>query len=189
MITGMELLIITGAAFALVALVIYFVSIFNGLAMLKNNIGKSWANIDVLLTQRADELPNLVSTVKGYMAHEQKTLQAVTDARSALMNARTVGEKAGVDKDTSEAVKTLFAIAENYPNLKANENFLKLQGRITGLENEIADRREFYNDSVTAYNIRIQSIPDIILAKLLKYTPEVLFKTDDGKRQPVQVKF
>ena len=84
---GMDLLIVTGAAFALVAVVVYFVSIFNGLALLKNNIGKSWANIDVLLTQRADELPNLVSTVKGYMAHEQKTLQAVTDARTSLLNA------------------------------------------------------------------------------------------------------
>jgi LemA protein len=186
---GMDLLILVGAAFALVALVVYFVSIFNGLAMLKNNIGKSWANIDVLLTQRADELPNLVSTVKGYMAHEQKTLQAVTDARTALMNAKTITEKAGADNETKQAIKTLFAVAENYPNLKANENFLKLQGRITGLENEIADRREFYNDSVTAYNIRIQSIPDIVLAKLLKYTPEVLFKAEDGKRNPLQVKF
>ena len=96
---------------------------------------------------------------------------------------------AGVDDETKQAVKTLFAVAENYPNLKANENFLKLQGRITGLENEIADRREFYNDSVTAYNIRIQSIPDIVLAKLLGYKPEILFKAEDGKRQPVQVKF
>jgi LemA protein len=187
--TGLDIIVFTGAAFALIALAVYFVSIFNGLAMLKNNIGKSWANIDVLLTQRADELPNLVETVKGYMAHEQKTLQAVTDARAALMNAKGVAEKAGVDDETKRAIKTLFAVAENYPNLKANENFLKLQGRITGLENEIADRREFYNDSVTAYNIRIQSIPDIILAQLLKYKPEELFKAEDGKRSPVQVKF
>ncbi len=186
--TGTDLLLFTGAAFVLIAVVVYFVSIFNGLAMLKNNIGKSWANIDVLLTQRADELPNLVSTVKGYMAHEQKTLQAVTDARAALMNARTVGEKAGVDKDTTEAVKTLYAVAENYPDLKANQSFLKLQDRITGIENEIADRREFYNDSVTAYNIRIQSIPDIVVATALRYRPEELFKAEEGKRQVVEVK-
>lgn len=186
---GTELLLLTAGGFFIVGLIVYFVAIFNGLAMLKNNIAKSWANIDVLLTQRADELPNLVSTVKGYMAHEQKTLQAVTDARTTLLNAKTVSEKAGADDETKQAIKTLFAVAENYPNLKANENFLKLQTRITGIENEIADRREFYNDSVTAYNIRIQSIPDIVLAKLLKYTPEELFKAEDRKRQPVQVKF
>jgi LemA protein len=186
---GTDLMILMAGGFFIVAAVVYFVSIFNGLAMLRNNIGKSWANIDVLLTQRADELPNLVSTVKGYMTHEQKTLQAVTDARTALLNAKTVAEKAGADNEAKQAIKTLFAVAENYPNLKANENFLKLQSRITGLENEIADRREFYNDSVTAYNTRIMSIPDIVLAKLLSYQPEQLFKAEEGKKKPVAVKF
>jgi LemA protein len=186
---GTGIFLLAAAAIVLIALVVYFVSIFNGLAMLKNNIKKSWANIDVLLTQRSDELPNLVETVKGYMAHEQKTLQAVTEARAALMNAKTVGEKAGADDEAKRALKTLFAVAEKYPNLKANENFLKLQARITDLENEIADRREFYNDSVTVYNTRIMSIPDIVLAKLLNYRPEELFRAEDGKKAPVAVKF
>lgn len=188
MLIGLSLLVITAGGFFIAAVAIYFMFIYNGLTMLKNNNGKSWANIDVLLTQRADELPNLVATVKGYMEHEQKTLQAVTDARAALLNAKTVAEKAGVDDETKQAIKALYAVAENYPNLKANENFLKLQGRITGLENGIADRREFYNDSVTVYNTRIQSIPDVILAKILGYAPEELFRAEEHNRKPVAVR-
>jgi len=186
---GTGFILAVAAGFVIVAAVVYVVLIFNGLIQLKNNIKKSWANIDVLLTQRADELPNLVTTVKGYMEHEQKTLQAVTDARTALLNAKTIPEKAGVDNETKQAIKTLFAVAENYPNLKANENFLKLQNRITGLENEIADRREFYNDSVTNYNIRIHSIPDLAVAKVLGLSDEELFSADESKKKPVEVKF
>jgi LemA protein len=150
--------------------------IYNGLVRLKNNIRKSWANIDVLLKQRSDELPNLIATVKGYMEHERGTLEALTKARTDVLQTSTLSRKAAVDSYITESLKTIFAVAEKYPNLKANENFLKLQLRITAIENELADRREFYNDSVNIYNIRIHSIPDLVVARMMKYTDEPLFK-------------
>jgi len=172
---------------AIIGLAIYIVIIFNNLISLKNNITKSWSNIDVLLKQRSDELPNLINTVKGYMMHEREVLLQLTKARSELLKAKTIGEKASADSMISGTLKTIFAIAENYPTLRANDNFSQLQVRITGLENEIADRREFYNDSVTTYNIRIQSIPDIIIAKILKMEEETLFKVDEVEKENVNV--
>lgn len=167
----------------------YVIIIFNGLVRLKNNIEKSWANIDVLLKQRTDEISRLVECVKGYMKHERGVFERVTEARASLLKARTPGEKAGSSEQVSEAVKTLFAVAEAYPDLKANENFLQLQGRITGLENEIADRREFFNDSVTHYNIRIESFPDLIVARVLGYGRKELFEAPAGDRATVGVSF
>lgn len=161
--------------------------IYNGLVRLKNNIEKSWANIDVLLKQRSDELTNLIASVKGYMAHERTTLETLTKARTDVLKAPTLSKKAVVDNVITEALKTIFAVAENYPNLKANENFLKLQNRITALENELADRREFYNDSVNIYNICIHSIPDMIVARLLNYTDEQWFKALDEDKAVVRV--
>jgi LemA protein len=162
--------------------------IYNGLVRLKNNIEKSWANIDVLLKQRSDELPNLIASVKGYMAHERTTLEALTKARIDVLKEQTLSKKAVADNVITEALKTIFAVAENYPNLKANENFLKLQSRITALENELTDRREFYNDSVNIYNIRIHSIPDMVVARLLNYTDEPWFKTLYENKAVAQVK-
>ncbi|DAC72367.1 MAG TPA: LemA family protein [Thermoplasmata archaeon] len=162
--------------------------IFNGLVRLKNNIKKSWANIDVLLKQRSDEVPNLIATVKGYMDHERATLEALTKARTEILQATTLSKKAVADSVITEALKTIFAVAENYPNLKANENFLKLQTRITALENELADRREFYNDSVTLYNTHIHSIPDLVVARLLNYTDEQWFKASEEDKAVVRVK-
>jgi LemA protein len=185
---GMDLLITVGLGFVVIAAVVYALAVFNGLVGLRNQIRKSWANIDVLLTQRADEIPNLVATVKGYMTHEQKTLIAVTEARVAYLKASSVAEKAGLNNELSGALKTLFAVAENYPELKASDNFLALQKRISGLENEIADRRELYNDSVTLYNTRIHSIPDLLVANLLKYKDEEWFKAEAGKRNVLEVK-
>jgi len=161
--------------------------IYNGLVRLKNNIEKSWANIDVLLKQRSDELPNLIASVKGYMVHERTTLETLTKARTDILNAPTLSKKAVADNVITEALKTIFAVAENYPNLKANENFLKLQNRITSLENELADRREFYNDSVNIYNIRIHSIPDMIVAWLLNYTDKQWFKALEEDKAIVRV--
>jgi LemA protein len=168
-------------------LLIALLLIYNGLVRLKNNIKKSWANIDVLLKQRSDELPNLIATVKGYMEHERSTLETLTKARTDILQATTLSKKAVADSAITEALKTIFAVAENYPNLKANENFLKLQNRITGLENELADRREFYNDSVTLYNTHIHSIPDLIVARLLNYTDEQWFKALDEDKAVVEV--
>lgn len=161
---------------------------YNSLVRLKNNIKKSWANIDVLLKQRSDELPNLIASVKGYMDHERSTLEALTQARTDLLQASTLTKKAVADNRITQALKTIFAVAENYPTLKANENFLKLQNRITTLENELADRREFYNDSVNLYNIRIHSIPDVIVARMMNFTDEDLFKTTDEDKTVVTVR-
>src|SRR5512136_1271785 len=174
----MDLWIIIGLIIGFLSflLLIALLLIYNGLVRLKNNIEKSWANIDVLLKQRSDELPNLIASVKGYMVHEQSTLEALTKARTDVLKESTLSKKAVADNIITEALKTIFAVVENYPNLKANENFLKLQNRITSLENELADRREFYNDSVTLYNTHIHSIPDLIVARLLNYTDEQWFK-------------
>ncbi|MCX6663913.1 MAG: LemA family protein [Euryarchaeota archaeon] len=168
-------------------LLIVLLLIYNGLVRLKNNIEKSWANIDVLLKQRSDELPNLIASVKGYMQHERTTLEALTKARTDVLKAPTLSKKAASDMLITESLKTIFAVAENYPTLKANENFLKLQNRITALENELADRREFYNDSVNIYNIRIQSIPDLIVARMMKCTDEPLFKASEEDKAVVHV--
>jgi LemA protein len=121
------------------------------------------------------------------MKDERETLESLTKARSFLLKAKTLSQKAAVDNVITELVKTVFAVAENYPNLKAGENFLQLQNRITGLENELADRREFYNDSVTIYNIRIQSIPDLIVARLMHINRIDLFKASEEDKKYVKV--
>ncbi len=160
----------------LVVLLIYVMSIFNRFIFLRNNIKKSWANIDVLLKQRHDELENLVAIVKGYTQHEQKVFEGVASARLAFLKAASVDEKAKAYKHEGVAMKSLFAVAESYPELKASSNYLKLQARITELEDEIADRREFYNDSVTIFNTRIDQVPYNIVAGMLKFHPRVLFR-------------
>jgi LemA protein len=172
-----------------VVLIAYIVTIYNGLIKLKNNIKKSWANIDVLLKQRSDELPKLIETVKGYMKHEKGVLENLTNARTNFLNASTIAESAVADNMIAGALKSLFAVAENYPDLKANENFMQLQSRISGIENEIADRREFYNDSVNQYNIRIQSIPDVIVARMMGYLDEEMFEVSEADKQDVVIKF
>lgn len=180
-------IILTLIGLIVVGFFVYFIYIFNGLVRLKNNIRKSWANIDVLLKQRSDEVPNLVATVKGYMEHERRTLEALTKARTEVLQAVTLSRKAASDMVITDALKTIFAVAENYPNLKANENFLKLQLRITGIEDELADRREFYNDSVNIYNIRIHSFPDMVVARMMNYINEQLFKASEDDKKLVTV--
>jgi LemA protein len=186
---GFELIIGFIAVIFVIGIVAYIVSVFNGLIRLKNSIKKSWANIDVLLKQRSDELPKLISSVKGYMKHERETLKALTKARTDFLKAKTMSQKAAADGFITSALKTIFAVAENYPNLKANENFIQLQNRISGLENELADRREFYNDSVYNYNVRIQSIPDTFVARMLGYKDEEMFKVAEEDKKDVEVKF
>jgi LemA protein len=171
-----------------VGIFIYLITIYNSLVRLRNDIDKAWANIDVLLKQRHDELPKLIETCKGYMQYEQKTFQAVTEARSAYMKASSVAEKAQADNLISGALKSLFAVAENYPELKANNNFMQLQGRITELEEKIADRREFFNDDVNTFNIRIQQLPDVFVARLLNLQRKDLFKVAEEDRRDVEVK-
>ena len=184
-----EIIILTVVGLLLLGVIIYFVSIFNGLVRLKNNIKKSWSNINVLLKQRSDELPKLINSVKGYMKHEKGVLTELTKARTSFLSAKTMSQKAAADNMISGALKTLFAVAENYPNLKANENFMQLQNRISGLENELADRREFYNDSVNTYNIRIESFPDMFVAGMMKLQQKEMFKVTEKEKKDVEVKF
>jgi len=186
----MDSLVSDLAIFLFVAgVLIYTVILYNGLVRLRNENDRAWANIDVLLKQRHDEIPNLVETVKGYMQHEQQTLLAVTQARAASMSASSITQKAVADLQLMSALRGLFAVAENYPDLKANQNFLKLQNRITELEEHIADRREFFNDDVNTYNTRIGQIPDVFVASLMGLKPRPMFKVSDQDRKLVEVSF
>jgi LemA protein len=173
--------------FFIAGVLIYSVIVYNGLVRLRNENDRAWGNIDVLLKQRHDEIPNLVETVKGYMQHEQQTLLAVTQARSASMEASSVGQKAFSDLQIASALRSLFAVAENYPQLRANENFLKLQNRISELEERIADRREFFNDDVNTYNTRIGQIPDVFVASFIGLKPREMFKVSEADRRQVEV--
>ena len=179
---GLVLILIVVGIFA------YLITIYNSLVRLKNDIDKAWANIDVLLKQRHDELPKLIETCKGYMQYEQNTFQLIVEARTAFLKAGSVGEKAQADNQMSGALKTLFAVAEKYPELKANNNFMQLQHRISDLEEMIADRREFYNDSVNTYNIRIQQLPDVFIAGLMSLQRKELFQVAEEDRRDVEVK-
>jgi LemA protein len=177
------LLFVIGGAVA------YIVTLYNGLIAVKNNVDKAWANIYVLLKQRHDELPNLLEVCKGYMKYEGDTLQRVTLARNAYAQAATVDQKVQASADMTAALGRLIATAENYPDLKANANFMQLQGRITELESEIADRREFYNDSVNTFNIRIQEMPDAILAGSMNLSPRQMFQVAEADKAPVKISF
>jgi LemA protein len=175
--------------FVVGGVVAYLVTIYNGLVAVKNNVDKAWANIDVLLKQRHDELPNLIEVCKGYMKYEGDTLQRVTQARTQFAQAVTVDQKTEASANMTSALSRLIATAENYPDLKANTNFMQLQGRITGLESEIADRREFYNDSVNTFNTRIQEMPDAILAGSMNLHPRQMFQVAEADKAPVAVSF
>jgi len=183
--------VIAGAVFFLFAagVLIYTIILYNELVRLRNENDRAWANIDVLLKQRHDEVPNLVETVKGYMQHEQQTLLAVTQARAASMNAASIKQKATADLMMTGALRGLFAVAENYPQLKANQNFLKLQNRISELEERIADRREFFNDDVNTYNTRIGQIPEVFVASFMSLKPRQMFKVSDEDRKQAEVSF
>lgn len=155
-----------------VVLAVHLILIYNNLVMVKNNVALAWANIDVLLKQRHDEIPKLVEVCKQYMQFEQETLVRVTEARSRVASAReaqNIDALGPAEGALRAGVAKVFALAETYPTLKANQNFLQLQSRITGLENAIADRREFYNDSGNVNNIRIQQFPDAIIARVFRF--------------------
>lgn len=171
------------------ALILWVVGIYNGFIRLKNNIVKSWANINVLLKQRNSELPKLIGAVKGYMKHEKGLLTSLTKARTAMLKAKDIHEKAKYSNQITAALKTLFAVAENYPKLRASENFQQLQSRISSLENEIADRREFYNDSVNQYNIKLESFPDKIIGNMMNLKRKEMFQVTPEEIKDIEVKF
>jgi len=175
--------------FAILGLTAYVVMIFNGLIALKNDIAKAWANIDILLKQRHDELSKLLDVCKGYMDYERDTLLKITQARSQYQQAVSVDQKAQAHQSMTSALRGFFAVAENYPQLKANDNFLRLQTRITDLESQIADRREFYNDSVNTFNTRIQQMPDTFVASFMSLSPRPMFKVDEADKVDVPMAF
>jgi LemA protein len=185
----MSLIVFLAFLFAFVGMCVYIVTIFNGLVALKNDIAKAWANIDILLKQRHDELTKLLDVCKGYMEFERDTLTKITQARSMYQQAVSVDQKAQADQTMSSALRGLFAVAENYPQLKANDNFVRLETRITELESEIADRREFYNDSVNTFNIRIQQMPDTIVAGFMRLTPRPMFKVEEADKADVKMSY
>lgn len=185
----MTIIVLAVMFFVVIGCVMFFVGVYNGLILLSRNIDKAWANIDVLLKQRYDEIPKLVKVCEGYMKYERETLEKITLARTACMNAKSVGETAAAEGMLTQSLKTLFAVSENYPDLKANNNFSQLQGRVSYLESQLADRREFYNDSVNNYNIRIASIPDMFVAGALHMTSRDLFKVNEEERKDVDIKF
>ena len=173
----------------LVVVGIYLVVLYNGLVSLRNRIENAWAQIDVQLKRRYDLIPNLVETVKGYAAHERETLEAVIQARNMAMAAQGPQEQAQTENMLSGALKSLFALSEAYPDLKANENFLNLQEELTGTEGRIAYARQFYNDTVYRYNTKIQSFPAVIIAGRFGFKEREYFEADDEARGPVQVQF
>ena len=172
----------------LVLLIIGFVVfLYNKLVRYRNRVENAWHQIDVQLNRRADLIPNLVETVKGYASHERETLEGVTKARTAMMNASTVGENAQAEGMLSQALKNLFAVAEAYPDLKANQNFLALQEELSGTENKIAYARQFYNDSVMSYDIARQKFPANVIAGMFKFTEKREYfepETPDYKEVP-----
>jgi LemA protein len=173
-----------------VGFVFYAIILYNNLVSLKHNVAKAWSNIDVLLKQRHDELPKLIETCKQYMKYERDTLEKIVQARADVSNAREKGDMAALGPAETQlrlGLGNLFALAEDYPELKANESFQQLQGRITGLENAIADRREFYNESVNNNNIRIEQFPDVIIARSFGFGPKELLEFSVEETEDVEV--
>jgi LemA protein len=166
----MSLIILLAFAFGAVGVVIYLVTLYNGLVALKNDIDKAWAN-------------------KGYMNFERDTLTKITQARSQYQQAVTFDQKAQADQSMTSALRGFFAVAENYPDLKANANFMALEQRISQLENQIADRREFYNDCANTFNIRIQQVPDTFVANFMQLTPRTMLKVDEADKADVKMSF
>lgn len=169
----------------------YFISIYNHLVRLKHAVSKAWANIDVLLKQRHDELPKLVETCKQHMGYEQKTLTAVMEARSAVASAREREDVVALGQAETQlrlGLGNLFAVAEDYPELRASDSFMHLHSRITGLESGIADRREYYNDSVNHLNVRIEQFPDVIVARKFGFKAAELLEFDEAEKADVNMK-
>lgn len=182
--------IILGIIVAIV--VLWVIAVYNRFIKLKTRTREAWADIDVQLKRRFDLIPNLIETVKGYASHEQNTLNQVTEARTRAMNAQTVAEHSEAENMLSGALKSLFAVSESYPDLKANQNFLELQRELSDTENKIQASRRFYNTNVRDFNIASQSFPSNIIAKMFKFTNQEFFElseSDQAAKEPVAVKF
>ena len=176
---------------AIVAVIALFViGVYNGLVKARQKVKNAWSQIEVQLQRRFDLIPNLVETVKGYMTHESETLEKVTALRSSWTNANSIEEKANLDNQLSGVLKTIMAVSENYPDLKANTNFNELQNTLTETEDKISFSRQFYNDTVTMYNTKLEVFPDNIVASMFNFKAEQLFNVDsDEARKNVKVDF
>ena len=173
-----------------VILVIAIISMYNGLVSSRVKVDNAWSQIDVQLQRRFDLIPNFVETVKGYAAHESETFEKITSLRTSWANANTVAEKADLDNQLSGALKTIMAVLENYPDLKANQNFSELSEELRNTENKISFSRQFYNDTVTMYNQKLQIFPSNIIANMFNFTPRELFTVDNAEaRKNVKVDF
>ena len=171
-------------------IILAIVAIYNGLVKAKIKVDNAWSQIDVQLQRRFDLIPNFVETVKGYMNHESETFEKIAQLRTAWASSNTVSEKAELDNQLSTSLKTIMAVSENYPDLKANQNFADLSEELRNTENKISFSRQFYNDSVTAYNTKLQVFPSNIIAGMFNFTPRDLFKTEnDEARKNVKVDF
>jgi len=173
----------------IIGILVYFVSIYNSLVKLRNRVKNAWSQIDVQLKRRTDLIPNLMETVKGYAAHEKGVLENVTRARANLMNAQTPQENAEANNVLSGALKSLFAVAENYPDLKASQNFQDMQRQLSETEDKIAYSRQFYNDTVLMYNNKIQMFPSNLVASQFNFLEEEFFEVADTEREVPEVKF
>ncbi len=187
----MDLLLIIGIfiILAILVVVLVFLSYYNRIIRLENRIDNSWAQIDVQLKRRADLIPNLMETVKGYMKHEREVLENVTKARSALMTAKTPQENIDADNILTGALKSLFAVSESYPDLKANQNFLNLQDELTHTEDKIAYSRQHFNDSVLQFNNTIETFPGIIFARRMGKKEREMLKIPEASRELPKVQF
>jgi LemA protein len=173
-----------------IVLVLAIIGIYNSLVQAKIKVDNAWSQIDVQLQRRFDLIPNFVETVKGYMNHERETFERISELRTSWANANTVSEKANLDGELSSALKTIMAVSESYPELKANQNFSELSEELRNTENKISFSRQFYNDTVTMYNTKLQVFPSNIIAGMFNFTPRDLFKAESEEaRKNVKVDF
>ena len=172
-----------------VLLIIYTISTYNTLVKLRNNVKDQWSQIDVLLKRRADLIPNLVETVKGYAKHESDTLEAVINARNKAVSATTTEEEMKANGELTNALSRLLAVAESYPELKANTNFMELQSNLRDTEDKIAYARQFYNDSVLKYKNKLEMFPSNIVASIFGFKPEAFFEATEQEKETPKVKF
>ncbi|MBN2567096.1 LemA family protein [Candidatus Woesearchaeota archaeon] len=172
-----------------VVVALYLILVYNGLIRIKNRVENAWAQIDVQLRRRYDLIPNLVSTVKGYAKHEKELLTQVTRERSNLVGGASMAKKAAASDAITGALKSLFAVAENYPDLKANQNFMQLQEELSGTESKIAYARQFYNDQVMLFNTKLQVFPTNVFGRMLGFSDKEMFETKGAARENVKVEF
>lgn len=184
------LLVLCGLIGIAVIVIVWAIATYNGLVQLRNQLDNAWAQIDVQLKRRYDLIPNLVETVKGYAKHERETFERVTQARNMAVSAKSVGERAEAENMLTGALKSLFAVAEAYPELKANQNFLGLQEELTSTENKVSFARQFYNDNAMIYNTRIQTFPTMFVANMFQFSRRDFFEVKGGpEREAPKVSF